>query len=115
MKKIILTICFLLISRVAVAAPDYSAIVNAIWKAEGGLKSSVPYGIMYKGCDWEHEDFCRQISINTVRNQWGRHSKHNHDLTYLECLAERYAPKAAHPLNKNWLPNVKYFLNLKEV
>ena len=46
----------------------------------------------------------------TVRNHRIRHKNHNCGLDFLECLGNRYCPPDAHPLNKNWLPNMRYWL-----
>ena len=87
-------------------------IANAIYKAEGSEKAIKPYGILAVKCSGNKE--CRQICINTIRNQRVRHKAHKCELTYLECLARRYCPVGAsndpNGLNVNWLFNVRYFL-----
>lgn len=92
-------------------------IVNAIYKAEGGAKARYPYGIRSINCETERE--CRQVCFNTVKNQRKRFAKkHRNGQTYLSSLSERYCPIGAdndpRGLNKNWLKNVKHFLE-KEV
>lgn len=91
----------------AEVAPNYERLADAIYKAEGGRKASVPYGIMFKGCDWEHEAYCRRICINTLRNNFKRWIAAGSKNDYLEFLGNRYAPASAHPLNHNWIPNVR--------
>ncbi len=91
---------------------DDEAIANAIYRAEGSEKAVKPYGILAVKC-YEEKD-CRQICLNTIRNQRVRHKAHECELTYLECLARRYCPVGASDdpqgLNANWLSNVWYFL-----
>jgi len=114
---IIITIVALysLIALVSCEGAEYTdnQIANAIYKAEGSEKAKKPYGILSVACEGEQD--CRQICLNTIRNQRKRHAKHTCNLTYLECLAKRYAPVGVENdprgLNKNWLKNVKYFLN----
>lgn len=95
----------------AEAEPDYNKLIQAIYKAEGGRRASVPYGIMWKGCDWENEGLCKRIALNTVKNQWKRHKRHAAGHGYFDCLAERYAPTQGATndptgLNKHWRGNV---------
>jgi hypothetical protein len=91
---------------------DYEteAIVEAIYKAEGGKKASVPYGIMYKGCNWNNESFCRKIAVNTVNNTRKRWIKAGQPKPFLEYLRDRYAPLSDHHLNEFWLRNVTFYL-----
>lgn len=90
-------------------------IVNAIYKAEGSEKAKKPFGILSVPC--EGYDSCRQICLNTVKNNRKRYADYGHKDydTYLEFLASRYCPIGADNdpkgLNKNWLKNVRYFLN----
>ena len=87
-------------------------IVNAIYKAEGGEKATYLYGI--RSVSYKDEAEARRICLNTVRNNRRRfkdQTKHNE---YLLFLASRYCPINADNdpkgLNKNWVKNVKYFL-----
>jgi len=90
---------------------DDNKLADAIYKAEGGKKAVKPYGILSVTCNSKAE--CRQICLNTIRNQRKRHKAHDCGLGYLECLARRYAPIGVKNdpsnLNKNWLKNVRYF------
>lgn len=83
-------------------------IADAIYWAEGGHDAF--YGISKT---LHHGDLkeARRICLNTIRNQRVRHSKHDCGLDYMTCLWHRYCPPEAHPLNKNWLKNVTYYLN----
>ena len=88
-------------------------IANAIYKAEGGDKATYLYGI--RSVKYDTPEEARRVCLNTIRNQRRRHANHDCGLTYLECLANRYCPVGASNdpkgLNKNWLKNVRYFLN----
>lgn len=100
---------FLCLQAAAFAVPDYDRLADAIYKAEGGKKASVPYGIMFKGCDWKNEAYCRKICINTLRNNYKRFLNSDQSIPYLEFLRNRYAPLSHHSLNQNWLKNVQFF------
>jgi len=93
-------------AKAELPAEQVTKIVDAIYLAEGGAKAK--YGIKSVSCTSLSE--CRQICENTVRNNYRRWLKAGGQGDYLEFLANRYAPAHVHPLNKNWLPNVRYFL-----
>lgn len=90
-----------------------SKIVDAIYLAEGGERAIKPYGILSVPCETKTE--CRKICENTVRNNYKRWEKAGKPGTYLEFLAARFAPIGAsndpYQLNRNWLKNVKKFLD----
>lgn len=87
-------------------------LANAIFKAEGGYKAKYLYGIV--SVPYKDEAGARRICLNTIRNQYKRHARHNCGKDYLQCLADRYCPINASNdpsgLNKNWLRNVCWFL-----
>jgi len=89
-------------------------IADAIYKSEGADLATYPYGIRSVKCEGLTE--CRQVCLNTIRNNRKRYVDYGHKKydTYLEFLASRYAPVNApndpQELNKNWLKNVKWFL-----
>ena len=107
-----LIILLLLLLPILCFAEDWTdtEIVNAVYLAEGGTKAKIPYGILSVKVKDEAE--ARQVCLNTVRNNRKRFADYGHKRypDYLSFLASRYAPIQAHPLNKNWLKNVKYFL-----
>jgi len=86
-------------------------IANAIYKAEGGAKTNHPYGILTK----YKNTTSRQACLNTIEHAY---KDWNGEGDFIEFLGNRYAPigVANDPteLNKNWVRNVKYFLE-KEV
>ena len=105
-KTIVLAIVvFFMLSREAMAGePFYSndQIADAIYLAEGGAKTNHPYGILAK---YVHTS-PRQACLNTIAH--ARRDFKGGD--FIEFLGSRYCPPNAHPLNKNWVRNVKYFL-----
>jgi hypothetical protein len=92
--------------------PDFNRIVDSIYLAEGGAKAKKPFGILSVPC-YDYET-CRIIAYNTVRNNYRRWQAAGESGEYLEFLAQRYAPLGAandpRGLNKNWIRNVRYFL-----
>lgn len=103
---IALTLCLACVNCYAESMPDYDRLANAIYKAEGGAKTSHPYGIL---AHYKHTT-PRQACINTCKNQFKRHAKHNCGKDYWTCLRDRYCPIGASNdpmgLNVNWLKNV---------
>ena len=108
-------ILLILISGLAYADIDYysvkdEVIVNAIYKAEGGEKAKYPYGIVSIKTDNP-----RKVCLNTVRNNKKRFMAQTKYNDYIEFLGSRYCPIGASNdpkgLNKNWVKNVKYFIN----
>ena len=117
MKLICSSILILFISfNISYAGQQYTdeEIANAIYFAEGGKKAKVPYGILSIKCYTEKE--CRQICLNTIRNNRRRYKEYGHKKydTYLKFLASRYCPIGAkndpNNLNQYWLKNVKWYL-----
>ena len=88
-----------------IAWQNYSndAIANAIFHAENSTRH--PYGILTR---YKHTT-PRQACINTIkhaRRDW------NGKGDFISFLGARYCPPSAHPLNKNWVRNVKHFLEV---
>ena len=86
-------------------------IANAIYRAEGGVKTKHPYGILKR----YRTTTARQACLNTIKNHRKRHASHDCGLDFIECLGGRYCPTIGatndpQGLNKNWIKNVKYFL-----
>ena len=94
---------------------DADKIADAIYWAEGGYIKH-PYGILSIKCTGLAE--CRKICINTIKNNYKRWqsalqaSQISQNMPYLEFLALKYAPVQGDPtgLNKNWLKNVRWYL-----
>ena len=89
-------------------------IVNAIYLAEGGAKTRYPYGIVSIDTKGDCE-YARKLCFNTVRNNKKRFRNQSKYTDYIEFLGSRYCPVGAKNdptgLNKNWVKNVKYFIN----
>jgi len=96
-------------SEISVARVE--KIVDAVYKIEGGAKARKPFGILSVPC--KDFDDCRRVCKNTVQNNYKRWTKAGRPGDYLAFLAARYAPVQCHPLNKNWLPNLRKELGRK--
>lgn len=91
------------------AAPSDEQIADAIYKAEGGTKARVPYGILSVKVKDAAE--ARRVCLNTIRNNRVRWIKAGRPGEYIDFLADRYCPPSVDPIgNKNWKKNVKYIL-----
>lgn len=91
--------------------PSDNAVVDAIYKAEGGNKTRYPYGIKSIPCKTEQK--CREICLNSVRNAKKRWIKAGSKGDFIEFMSRRYCPINApddNGTNKFWSKNVKYFL-----
>lgn len=99
--------------------PNYEVMANAVYRAEGGVKTKWPYGIMSEQVKGD-TDKARRWSINTARNNFKRWSdaggkwdgkpsegKVGEPIPYYVYLARKYTPPSADPAgHKNWLANV---------
>ncbi len=96
---------------------DLDSWADAIYKAEGGRKAVVPYGMFFKGCDWDNVDYCRKIVKNTVQNTLVKYRETRclPNESDISCMARRYCPlddpRDTQGLNQYWAKNVQYFLN----
>jgi hypothetical protein len=108
-KRILIAVMALAISRPATGAINVERLADAIYRAEGGAKTTHPYGIL------AHYKYTtpRQACINTIK-----HAQRDWDGKgdFIEFLGGRYCPtkgkyltKAERNLNKNWIKNVKHF------
>ena len=90
---------------------DYkTAIVNAIYKVEGGEKTKYPYGVMSIKTNGNKE-LARKICSNTVKNNYIRWQKAGSHGEFLDYLADVYCPPSADKQgNINWKKNIRKFL-----
>ena len=105
---IIFIILLILFSNISAHAVDVNRLADAIYIAEGGTKTSHPYGILQK---FKHTS-PRQACINTT----------NHALRdfkggdFISFLGSRYAPIGCdtdNGTNQYWIKNVKYYYERK--
>lgn len=92
---------------------DSEILADAIYVIEGGQKAKKPFGILSVPCNG-YED-CRQVCINTIEANFTRWQASGATGDFLNFLGNRYAPPQAHPLNRNWIPNLKSVLAKLEV
>ena len=87
--------------------PDFNHVADAIKIAENGHNRHprFPYGIKSVKC--QGEAACRRVCLNTLRKTYLRWLKSGGSRSYLEFLANRYAPLSDHKLNRFWLSNVR--------
>lgn len=87
-------------------------ILLGIWHAEG-IDSNYPFGIMTSKADTfdKKAGWCA-ASIVKARVRWKKAGKQEDFITF---MGRRYCPSNNHPLNKNWVKNVKYWKNKLEV
>jgi hypothetical protein len=111
----IIALLWLVLSPILCQAQDYTneQIADSIYKAEGGSKTSHPYGILkhYKTTT------PRQACLNTISHSRRHYNEVCRDIDFIQWLSLTYCPIGAkndpQNLNKNWVGNVRYFL-LKE-
>ena len=100
----------------AEAVPNFNKITDAIYLVEGGKLAKKPFGVLSVPC-YDYET-CRRIAHNTVVKNFKRWQDAGEPGEYLEFLSKRYAPMGAENdsqnLNRNWLKNVRYFLEKNE-
>lgn len=91
--------------------PYFDSVADAIYKAEGGVKTRHPYGILAKYKNTTPRQACLNTIAHAYRDWDGKGD-------FIEFLGNRYAPigVANDPtnLNKNWIKNVKYFLEKRK-
>lgn len=75
------------------------AYCDAIYTAEGGKHTKWPYGIKSVRCRGEQD--CRQVCMNTVRNNKDRWLNSDRSKTFIEFLGSKYCPG-----DNNWITNV---------
>ena len=84
-------------------------VVQAIYRTEGGSKTSHPFGIMTKYHNTSPHDAC----LNTVNHALRDYSLHRIDRTFIIFLSNRYCPPSADKQgNINWQHNMIQILHL---
>lgn len=95
-------------AQVQLDEKQINKIADAIYRAEGGDRAKVPYGILSIKISSKEE--ARRVCKNTIRNNFQRwlvaRRTGNKD-SYLVFLAKKYCPPSADPVgHKNWIKNV---------
>lgn len=80
-------------------------LVDAIYIAEGGSRAKKPFGILSVPCEGYAD--CRSVCRNTVRNNIGRWKRSGMGEDFIAFLGGRFCPRSLHPLNRNWVGNVR--------
>lgn len=84
-------------------------LADAIFKAEGGLHTRHPYGILKKF----KSTTPRQACLNTIKSRYKSWLKAGQPKPFISYLASSYAPLGAKNdplnLNSNWIKNVEAF------
>lgn len=104
--KFFLAIAYILTLRLFAFGVDAERMADAIYKAEGGRKARVPYGILsLKVRDAAH---ARQVCIRTILNNERRWIAAGRPGEYIDFLADRYCPPSVDPVgNRNWKRNIR--------
>ena len=83
---------------------------DAIYRAEGGGKARVPYGVL--SVKVKDEADARGITITSIKNNIKRWEKAGKPDTFINFMANRWCPASADPIgNKNWKKNVTAIYN----
>lgn len=81
-------------------------LADAIRKAEGNPN----YGVLSIPCKTEAK--CRQICINSIKNNLKRYEKSDKSIDFISFMAKRWAPVGAKNdpknLNANWIRNTTF-------
>ena len=81
------------------------AMLKAIYLAEGGKQSAVPYGVLSVKCETKEE--CRAVCLQSIRNNLWRFLEATEQIEdFIKFMGMRYAPPRSHPLNRYWVKNV---------
>jgi len=85
-----------------------SALVAAIYLAEGGSHTSHPYGILSV-----HTTNPRSVCLRTVEHALQEYPTHHIDKGFINFLANKYCPPSVDKKgNKNWKHNVRILLHI---
>lgn len=110
--RVLLLLVFLATISTAASADTNKwekALLMAIYDAEGGKHTNYPYGVKSVSCETNEE--CRQITLNSIRNNLWRYLEENGlEESFIAHMGKRWCPIGANDdpnnLNKNWKSNV---------
>lgn len=113
MKYKLATVLFLVIVAVVKCRAetiDVERMADAIYRAEGGDKARVHYGVL--SVKVKDKADARRICINSIRNNIKRWDKAGKPGTFVSFMADRWCPVASDPVgNRNWKKNVQAIYN----
>ncbi len=94
-------------AQVPVLSDSYiNRFADTIYRIEGGEKARKPYGVL--SIPVRDKDHARQITINSIRNNWKRWHNAGKPGDFISFMANRWCPPSADPVgNKNWIKNAK--------
>lgn len=93
--------------------PDFGHLADAVYKAEGGDRASVPYGLIYSSWCMDEPGWCRYYAKEILRIHYDRWLDAGRPGDWLVYVGSRYAPPAVHQLNTHWVKNVRSFYESK--
>jgi hypothetical protein len=88
---------------------EANRLADAIYRAEGGAKAKVPYGILSVKVRSKLQ--ARKICLNTIQNTYRRWLESGKQADFVDFLADRYCPPSDSEGNKNWKRNVRLLWN----
>ena len=83
-------------------------LVGAIYWAEGGPRARYLYGI--RSVKYSSKAKAKQACLETIQKNRRKWAEAGYQGDFIDYLHKIYAPPEAHPLNKHWARNVRYFL-----
>ena len=85
---------------------EVARIADAIYRAEGGSKARVPYGVLSVRVANAAE--ARRVCMNTIRNNHSRWESAGKPGDFIKYLGAKYCPPSVDPTgHKNWVRNVQ--------
>lgn len=113
--QVMTTLALLLVAFSLQAVPPAGfadRMADAIYIAEGGSKTKWPYGV--KSIKARNAAHARQITINSVNNNWRRWEAAKQSEPFVKFMARRWVPESADPRgHANWVKNVNSLMNQK--
>src|SRR3990167_6591805 len=101
--------CSVGVARADQVPINLDRLADSVWKAEGGEKASVPYGLIYSGWCKQEPGWCRYYASEIVSIKYAQWVRHGRPGEFIDYLGASYCPPSAHPLNAHWTRNVKRF------
>lgn len=98
-------------------APE--SLLQAIYRAEGGEKAKAPYGLIHSSWCMDEPGWCKYYANEVIRVHRKRWERAGNPGDWIEYLGSKWAPTQGvsdweSSYNKNWIRNVRFFLNKGE-